>query len=128
MSNPVIRCLLDENTPRSVEIFLKNRGHDVVRAPGGASDDDILAAAELDGRVIVTADKDFKNAIKRNPAQDSGRYKQAGLIKIEGEADQAIVRLTRLIEVIERVYESCQRESDKRIVMHIRRSTVWIDF
>lgn len=89
---------------------------------------DILAAADLDGSVVVTADKHFRANLTRNPAKDSGRFKRAGLIKIVGEADKATVRLTRYVEVIERLYESCQREEDKRLIVEIRRSTAWRDF
>ncbi len=128
MDRPSIAFLLDEHTPRSIERFLAERGHRVMRAPGGATDNDILAAAERDGLVIVTADRDFKAAITRNPSRGRRRYTQAGLIRIEGEADKAIVRLRLLIDVIERLYLTCQQQEDKRLIVHVRATSVWIDF
>jgi len=54
--------LTDENIAKSVVIGLREAGHDVLwvkEAMRGADDDVILARAMVEGRVVVTFDKDF---------------------------------------------------------------------
>ena len=53
-------------TSRSLEAFLEEAGHDVLRAAAidpGASDEHLLALAFDQGRVLVTADKDFGEVV-----------------------------------------------------------------
>lgn len=57
------RILVDENIPKSVQRWLEDLGHDVVRPSDvglkGVKDNIIIEAAIGDGRVIVTLDLDF---------------------------------------------------------------------
>ncbi|MEK6324552.1 MAG: DUF5615 family PIN-like protein [Acidobacteriota bacterium] len=57
-----MRILANENFPRVAVSALTARGHDVVWirlvAPG-ISDQDVLARAQAEGRVLITFDKDF---------------------------------------------------------------------
>ena len=57
-----MRYLADENFPRTLVDALRLAGHDVAwvrdEAPG-ATDDAVLARARVDGRVLLTFDKDF---------------------------------------------------------------------
>ena len=57
-----MRLLLDENLPPLVGDALKAAGHDVLTASAacpGAPDEDVIALAVAEGRVLVTQDKDF---------------------------------------------------------------------
>ena len=57
-----MRFLADENLAQSAVDALRNLGHDVtwVRSDApGASDEQVLARAAAESRVLVTADKDF---------------------------------------------------------------------
>jgi predicted nuclease of predicted toxin-antitoxin system len=61
-----MKLLLDQGLPRSSAALLRERGIDAVHAGESglatASDQAILEAARLDGRVIVTLDSDFSSA------------------------------------------------------------------
>jgi predicted nuclease of predicted toxin-antitoxin system len=58
-----MKLLLDQGLPRSSAAVLRDHGIDAVHAGeiglGTASDQAILGAARVDGRVIVTLDSDF---------------------------------------------------------------------
>ena len=57
-----MRLLADENFPGPVVRALRTLGHDVVcvsETMPGATDRDVLRAAQVDRRVLVTCDKDF---------------------------------------------------------------------
>ncbi len=58
-----MRLLVDESLAGRVASLLSDAGHDVVHVSDqgllGASDDAVLAAAQQEGRVVVTADTDF---------------------------------------------------------------------
>jgi len=57
-----MRILANENFPEDAVVALRHAGHDVawVRtdAPGSA-DEDVLRRAQVEGRLLVTFDKDF---------------------------------------------------------------------
>ena len=57
-----MRLIADENFPGEAVDALREEGHDVywvhTECPG-SRDQDILAHAQSEGRVVVTADKDF---------------------------------------------------------------------
>ncbi len=123
-----MRLLLDEHIPRSIERLFTERGHVVMRAPGGASDLDLVASADRDGLIVVAADRHFRLHITRNPNRDRRRFTRAGLIKVPGEAHIAIERVAKFIEVIEFLFEACQLDDDKRLIIEIRPTSVHIDF
>lgn len=57
-----MRILANENFPLDAVVSLRDDGHDVwwVRAEApGSSDREVLERAKLDGRLVVTFDKDF---------------------------------------------------------------------
>ena len=70
------RFLIDESLPRVVTRALLASGHDVVdvRDAGlrGATDDSIAARALVDGRIVVSADLDFANALRFPPGSHPG--------------------------------------------------------
>ena len=61
-----MRLLIDEDLPRAMAEALRRLGHDVAHvrgdAPGGA-DEQAPARATAEGRVLVTADKDFGDLV-----------------------------------------------------------------
>jgi predicted nuclease of predicted toxin-antitoxin system len=57
-----MNILANENFPQDAVVALRERGHDVnwVRTDApGSSDDEVLARAQAEDRVLVTFDKDF---------------------------------------------------------------------
>ncbi|MBX9828409.1 MAG: DUF5615 family PIN-like protein [Xanthobacteraceae bacterium] len=57
-----MRILADENCDRLLVAMLRDGGHDVVyvaEMASGASDAEVLRHAHVEGRVIVTSDRDF---------------------------------------------------------------------
>jgi hypothetical protein len=57
-----LRLLLDENVSATVTEGLRQRGHDVLAAKESMRsqpDDVVLARAQVEGRLVVTHDKDF---------------------------------------------------------------------
>jgi predicted nuclease of predicted toxin-antitoxin system len=55
----VIGLLADESLPRPSVARLREAGFDVTSARSGASDDEVLARAAGEHRVLVTLDRDF---------------------------------------------------------------------
>jgi predicted nuclease of predicted toxin-antitoxin system len=64
--------LLDQGLPSAAAELLRNRGWDAVHvreiAMRDATDREILARAAADGRICVTLDKDFHEALARSHA------------------------------------------------------------
>lgn len=60
------RYLANENFPAASVAWIRDRGNDVVHAAEshqGASDDELLALALREDRVLLTFDRDFGNAV-----------------------------------------------------------------
>ena len=58
----MMRMIVNENIARSVIDQLRHRGHDVLSVKEemrGEGDEEILARAEAEQRIVVTCDKDF---------------------------------------------------------------------
>ncbi|HEX7102693.1 MAG TPA: DUF5615 family PIN-like protein, partial [Nitrolancea sp.] len=70
-ADPRIRFLVDENVPAGVSTFLRDRGHDVFPVgeylAKGSPDQLLTVAAELEGMVVITFDRDFKRLITQMP-------------------------------------------------------------
>src|SRR2546423_14434923 len=63
-----MRFLADENVSRLVIERLRHEGHDVISVAEtrpGATDDDVLNAADADGRILITEDRDFGEMVIR---------------------------------------------------------------
>lgn len=57
-----MRIIADKNFPRDIVLALRQRGHDVIYVSemmSGAMDDEILAFAHDEHRLMITYDKDF---------------------------------------------------------------------
>lgn len=67
---------LDENVPDSVRTILRGAGHDVALARDqqltGAPDEQVLAIASGENRVLITFDRGFANVIQHPPAATAG--------------------------------------------------------
>ncbi len=64
-----MKLFADENVARAIVIRLRDQGHDVLYASEiqpGAGDSDWLNRAEVEGRLILTSDKDFGDLIFRD--------------------------------------------------------------
>jgi predicted nuclease of predicted toxin-antitoxin system len=63
-----MRFLADENVSRLVIERLRNDGHDLIsiaETRPGARDEDVLNAANADGRVLISEDRDFGEMVIR---------------------------------------------------------------
>lgn len=88
-----MRILADENVPRSIVVWLRAEGHDVLYAAESrhrVPDDDLLAEAEAQGYVVLTEDKDFGELIFRDQRNSHG------VILLRMDDLSASARLARL--------------------------------
>ena len=71
-----MKLKLDENIPQSAAARLATLGYDVDTVLdeqlGGRSDEDVWAAAQAEGRLLVTHDLDFADTRKFEPGQHAG--------------------------------------------------------
>ena len=67
---------VDENLPADVRNLLKSRGYDAVtvldQGMGGASDNELWATVQREGRLLVTCDKGFANVREFRPVKSAG--------------------------------------------------------
>jgi predicted nuclease of predicted toxin-antitoxin system len=57
----MLKLLADENIRREVVDFLLEQGHDVTRPDAGTPDQEVIALAEKEKRILITHDLDFSN-------------------------------------------------------------------
>lgn len=69
MASSSLRFLLDENVPAALFRFLKENGHDVIKAVPTTSDVDIANQAKRESRILVTLDNDFSNWLRFPPKE-----------------------------------------------------------
>ncbi len=71
-----MRFLVDESFPARLAAFLKTQGHDVTRVgsdlPHGMPDEDVLATASNETRILITDDTDFGELIHRRGLAHAG--------------------------------------------------------
>lgn len=125
-----IRFLVDENVPISIIYFLRDRGHivDPVGETFAKSSPDalLMVAAEINGLVVVTFDKDFRQLIRQFPEGTRTRAKHlSGRITLKCREDEAHARIEAEIEAIEWGYTQAQQRQ-RRFIMQI--STTGITF
>lgn len=96
-----MRFLADENLAQDAVEALRRLGHDVawVRADApGSSDEQVLARAAAEGRVLVTADKDFGElAFRRRLSAESGII----LLRVRGAAETRTATLVAAVQARE---------------------------
>lgn len=71
-----MKFLLDENAELRLARFLRRRGHDVTAIvrdyPTVLPDEEVLAIAEQEGRVLITNDRDFERLVLQQHRPHSG--------------------------------------------------------
>ncbi len=93
-----MRFLIDECTGPSVARWLREQGHDVFSVyeqARGADDDDVVARAYSEDRILITNDKDFGEKIYR----DMKPHKGVIILRLDDErASGKIAVIRRLLE------------------------------
>ncbi len=97
-----MKIKLDENIPRGISSELRSLGHEVHTVLdeelGGESDDRIWAAAQREGRFLITQDLDFSDA--RN-----GRHAGILLVRLQAPGRGALILRVRQLFETEAVHE-----------------------
>lgn len=91
-----MKLLADENTHGDVVIWMRSAGHDVVyvaESAAGLTDDQVLALANAEERVLVTDDKDFGEIVFRR------RLTTHGIVLLRLTAPVVQDRIDRLAAV-----------------------------
>lgn len=79
----------------------------------------LVVAAEFEGLVVVTFDRDFKRLVTQLPVGTRTRFnRQAGRISLRLEEPRALGRIKELIEVIEVSYQFALARG-QRFIMQI---------
>jgi len=90
-----MKFLVDECTGTSVVACLRDEGHDavaVVEVMPEADDDEILARAVSEGRIVVTNDKDFGELVYRSGWEHRGVV----LLRLRDERAENKVRMMKV--------------------------------
>ena len=94
-----MRFLLDQSAEARIGVFLVSIGHDATRVgkdhPPGLPDEQVLAIAVAESRILITNDRDFRELIFRH------HLPHAGVIylrfPLDTTADQKIAGLRALL-------------------------------
>jgi predicted nuclease of predicted toxin-antitoxin system len=80
-----VRFLVDESLQRHVADLLVDNGHDAVHVSDiglrGAPDETVLAAADADSRVLITADTDFGTLLALSGAEFRHAVTATGIVR-----------------------------------------------
>jgi predicted nuclease of predicted toxin-antitoxin system len=100
-----VRLLIDECCDRLLAYTLRDGGLDVryvAEDSPGLTDTEVLAAAEAEGRVLVTYDYDFGElAVRRSLAVPGVILIACGALSPRERADRAITALQTLSDAVE---------------------------
>ena len=125
-----IKFLVDENVPADVTTFLRSRGHEVF--PVGeyfakSSPDHLLVtAAEQNGLVVITFDKDFKRLITQVPVGYRGKFgASAGRISLHMKETEAPQRIIDMLPTVEFHYHQSLL-NETRFIMQMSLSTITV--
>ena len=91
-----MKLLADENIHADIVAWLRTRGHDVLYAAESLAhrpDDELLAIAREENRVLLTDDKDFGELVFHR------RLVSRGIVLIRLESPRIVDRLQRLDQV-----------------------------
>ena len=113
-----MRLLLDQGVPRSAAGLLRDAGFDARHAGetglAEASDEEILAQASRQERVVVTLDADFHALL----ALSGARKPSVIRVRIEGLRAEAFVEL--LIAVV----RACEGDLDAGVLVSVQRDRI----
>jgi predicted nuclease of predicted toxin-antitoxin system len=93
-----MRLCANENLSEEAIAALRQAGHDVLwirEAAPGASDRDVLARAQTEGRLLLTFDKDFGELVFREGAKSS-----RGIILLCIAQQSAVVAAERIVKAL----------------------------
>lgn len=85
-----MRFLIDENMGPSVARWLREQGHDVVsiyETARGSSDDEVIALAYSENRILITSDKDFGDKVHRE------RWPHRGIILLRLRDERMVIKI-----------------------------------
>jgi len=91
-----MKFLVDECTGTAVVACLRDKGHDavaVVEVMPEADDMEILDRAVLEGRIVVTNDKDFGELVYRS----GGEHRGVVLLRLRDERAANKVRMIKVV-------------------------------
>lgn len=93
------RFLLDQSAEARIATFLTDQGHDATRIarehPGGLSDEDVLAIAYRERRILIANDKDFGDLVFQRGLPHAGVILLR--LPLDSTARQKIEAVTRLL-------------------------------
>lgn len=121
--------LIDEDVPKAVADFLRERGHKVLMAdeifPKSTPDPVIAKQAELDEAIVVSCNvKHFERLISKVPhrsgRQPGAHRKRTGTILFFKCQAQAAARVRSVIDRIEADYVRTANKRDQRFMVRIR--------
>jgi predicted nuclease of predicted toxin-antitoxin system len=123
-----ILFFVDEQLPIArFRTIAEPRGHRVAPVRLATADAEIIDDVERAGAVILTADHWFYTQLRRRPSRHAGRWILAGIVKVLGEWPAAERQLREWLPVIETAYRVLQFRDDKRLVIELRTSAIYID-
>ena len=64
LPSPLVKFLRDDNVKKRLEVFLKQRGFDVVVKPKGLSNGKLAEFSKSEQRAFITNDEDFTDSSK----------------------------------------------------------------
>jgi len=98
-----VRFLVDECLPARVAAYLRDRGHDAVHVADldllGAADEQVMASAASEGRVLISADTDFGELLA------VGKHLAPSVILIRGASGAADRRIRLVADNLDQLDE-----------------------
>ena len=113
-----MKLLLDQGLPRSAAEHLRQAAFDAVHAGGcdlaSASDEEIIRAAQEQGRVVITPDADFHALLALSGTAGPSVVR----IRIEG------LRAAAMTKVVKSVLERCEADLLKGALVTVTESQI----
>jgi predicted nuclease of predicted toxin-antitoxin system len=120
--------LIDENVPRSVALFLRDRGHEVRFVndlfPAGVPDPAIATYGNHLSAIVVTWDKDFSRLVRRIPEGNRERFRKLGRITFSCNETRGRRLVERWVETIEFHYDQVRKHPDFRMIVQIQENGI----
>ncbi len=118
--------LIDENVPRSVSDFLRDRGHDVrlVREvfASPAPDPVIAAIGDQWSAIVVTWDRDFEELVRRVPQGKRATFRRLGRLSFKCSEPRGLPLIQRWITSLEFHYNDKRGDPEFRMIAVVQES------
>jgi predicted nuclease of predicted toxin-antitoxin system len=125
-----MRFVLDENIPAPVLGALIEKFHEAKSitdlVPGGSPDQLVAAAAEEDGSILVSHDRDFRRIAPRVMDGQQRRFRRLSIVHMDCAAPRIVQRLVYNLPVIAFELEERRHMRDGRLIIAIRTEMVHI--